>query len=143
MGDSNIRILENLERLPEDNHDFKIKENNEVVIIQLTELFDITFSIKNNLGFYDSEVYFKITSQALAKNIESKLDKKYQKPKNSKFWLVIYTVSPYVTEFWQNGKINYSQGLIEAKKLLTSRQDNPFDEIWFTDLLTRPVRIYP
>ena len=133
-----VRPITDIIQLPETGHDFRATCEGNAVIIQLTELV--------SRNFHDPVTFLvdlEAESAALANSVSGKLDKHYAKPKASKFWLVIFSTYAYATEYWQGGVKKCSRGLVNARGILASRSDNPFDEIWFSDLVTTPVRIFP
>lgn len=132
------RPITNIIQLPEPDHDFRATCEGNPVIIQLTELV--------SRNFHDPVTFLvdlEAESVALSNSISCKLDKHYAKPKASKFWLVIFSTYAYATEYWQGGVKKFTHGLVNARGILASRSDNPFDEIWFSNLVTSPVRIFP
>ena len=130
--------ITDIKQLPESDHDFEATCEGNPVIIQLTELV--------SRDFHDPVTFLLDTeaeAAALSKVISGKLDKHYAKPKGPGFWLVIFSTYLYATEYWQGGVKKISPGLVNVRGLLAERNDNPFDEIWFSDLITNPVRIFP
>lgn len=132
------RPITDIIQLPESDHDFGATCEGNPIIIQLTKLV--------SRDFHDPVTFLldaKAEATALSNVIGGKLDKHYAKPKGPGFWLVVFSTNPYVTEYWQGGVKKISQGLVNARAVLAGRSDNPFDEIWFSDLITNPVRIFP
>ncbi len=132
------RPIINIVPLSESDHDFKAICEGETIIIQLTELV--------SRDFHDTDTFLLNTEAeavALSKVIGGKLDKHYAKPKGQRFWLIVFSTYCYLTEYFHEGVKKISRGLVNARAVLESRSDNPFDEIWFSDLTTNPVRIFP
>jgi hypothetical protein len=76
--------------------------------------------------------------------IEWKLEKLYAKSDSETLWLVVFCTSTYLQpEYYEGGRLRVSAALIEARKYLQALPNCVFDEIWYTNLLTRPVRIWP
>ena len=132
------RPMTDIKQLPESGHDFQATCDGYPVTIELTELA--------SRDFHDPitcEVDIEAEAAALSNSINGKLDKHYSKAKRSKFWLVVFSTYAYSTEYWQGGVKKCSQGLVNARGVLVTRSDNPFDEIWFSNLVTNPVKIFP
>ena len=130
--------LTDIKQLSEPDQDFEAICNGNPIIIQLTELV--------SRDFHDSITFMLDTeteAAALATSIETKLDRHYSKPTGAEFWLVVYSTFAYLTEYIQGGEKRRSQGLVNARYLLSRRDDNPFDVIWFSNLVTRPVKVFP
>ena len=132
------RPITDIKQLPKRDHDFEATCEANPVIIQLTELVSRDFHDSVTFSF-DTEA----EAHALSNVIGGKLDRHYAKPKDRGFWLVVFSTHPYRTEYWQGGVKKISQGLVNARAVLAGRSDNPFDEIWFSNLITNPVRIFP
>lgn len=132
------RPIIDVKQLPESDHDFEASCDGKRVIIQLAELV--------SRNFHDPDTFILDTAAeaaALTNVISGKLNKHYARPNGSEFWLVIFSTYPYATEYWQGGVRKVSEGLMNVRKMLTGCTDNSFDEIWFSNLQTNPVKIFP
>jgi hypothetical protein len=127
--------------LPEADHDFLIANGRDWLHIQLTELVDRTFATELEGGAKIIDTTAQIA--ALSNLIETKLRKRYAKPSNGQLWLVIFTTAHYPTEYVEGHVLKCSAGLLAARRLLGSCPSCPFDAIWFTNLITRPVQVWP
>lgn len=145
-------------QLPEQDQDFQITVGNRQVQVQLTELVDKFFATPMSedevkAGKWGGPIMqregkvFKIDvskkNAALANLIDKKLAKQYSKDNAFALWLVVFTTLHYVAEYIQGGQLYITEALGQAQDRLQSRSSVMFDEIWFTDLQTQPVRIWP
>ena len=81
--------------------------------------------------------------RALADLVSQKIAKSYAKPANCELWLVVFTTMHYLTEYVESGVLRVSEALRLARARLQGTTSAPFDEVWITNLRTRPVRIWP
>lgn len=152
------RQIKEFVQLQENDQDFLIKTSKIEIEIQLTELTDRSFltllsSSDYNNGDWNVSIlkspneHYKVNTQkldnTLVELIRKKINKNYSKNEKIPLWLVIFTTSFYLTEYWQYGKLHKTNGLLNAQEYLNSLQSVIFDEIWFTDLKTMPVKIWP
>lgn len=155
--------LTELQALPENDHDAKVIYAGSEVFIQLSELSDFSYTKK-----YDSSVTCSKTasfvrkgesegeiwvvdeekkSHSLVNVLKAKFDKHYDKNRKAQLWLVIFSTSFACMQAWQNvdGKkvLVKSSALIEAQKFLSASKASVFDQIWFSDLTTGPIKLWP
>ncbi len=147
-------------RLPENDQDFIIKLDGSAVHIQLTELVDRSFTFPMSLEEYNrspwTEATLKESGQipwridvekknvALKELIRGKIEKHYAKSDEVILWLVVFTTcSNYWLEMYDNGVLSISESLRQAREYLKGLTSLIFDEVWFTDMQTRPVQIWP
>lgn len=152
--------ISSLEQLAEAGHDFVALLNDSRITIQVTELVELDYAKpipeeEYNKGIYNQ--YIQKTSgeipwavdkillaSSLRRSIEKKIKKNYAKADSEIMWLLVFCTSPYVlTEYVQGGQHMISETLAEARKYLAEVNICVFDEIWFTNLQTRPVRVWP
>ena len=137
--------------MPERGHDLILKTDDMEILLQVTELKDYEFITKmtqEEFDFgvrqasyqkYSDERPYKIDvtkmNDALMNSIRRKIDLKYSKVMGRELWLLVFTTfTLYQTS---------SEPLKIARKYLSTIQDIVFDEIWFSCLLTNPIRIWP
>lgn len=146
-------------QLEERDHDFIVEVDGQETEIQLTELVDRTFTFRMTIEEYDSgkwshcvqkasgEIPWRIDPEkrdrALSDVIAGKVSKNYSKNSMRPFWLVIFATFIYETESIQGGVPKVSQGLKKARDYLHTEKRNIFDAVWFCDLETRPIRVWP
>jgi hypothetical protein len=145
--------------LPENDHDFKIQTNIGEIELQLTEIHEREYIRQITKEEYNSGKYKKYIlkksgeipwgvdeeklDNCIRLAIERKLKKYYEKSKDSILWLLIFSTSTYITpSFCTGGETRVSKGYIIANSYLSKVDKNPFDKIWFTDLLTNPIKIW-
>jgi hypothetical protein len=72
------------------------------------------------------------------------LDKHYAPDRDAATWLLVFTTSPHILTITSRGGMSaIEEPLRRARELAASRSIEPFSEIWFSNLLTRPVRVCP
>jgi len=148
------------DKLPEADHDFTLDTSAGSITVQLTELVERDYAKPISKQEYNEGKYHDFIQKApgmtpwavnthclqnyLRRAIERKLEKLYAKPDSDALWLVVFCTSTYLqTEYYEGGRLRVSAALIEARKYLQTLPNCVFDEIWYTNLLTRPVRIWP
>ena len=153
--DRGIRLIRQLD---ERGHDFMVAVGGQEIEIQLTELVDRSFTFPMTQEEYDSghwshavqkgygELPRRIDPEkrdlALVELVEGKVSKGYSKGLTRPLWLVVFATFLYETEYVQGGQLRISQGLQNARDYLSNETRNVFDEIWFTNLETRPICIW-
>jgi hypothetical protein len=152
-------VVFKIQKLPENDQDFCLYTSLGLVTVQLTELVERDFSKELSRYEYNSGRYNRfilhppnripwavdteLRDSALIRLIEKKIDKKYSKANKEILWLVIFTTSSYfLTEYSEGGIQKKSMSLILAQKYLGKLSNCVFDQIWFTNLQTRPVCIW-
>jgi hypothetical protein len=147
-----------IRQLEERNNDFIIKVDDKEIEIELSELVDRSFTVQMSQEEYDSGKWFHVVQKeygklpwridpgkrdnALTELIKGKISKGYSKSTIRPLWLIIFATFMYETEYSQGGEVNLSPGLLISRSYLQSETRNIFDEIWFTDLETRPVCVW-
>jgi hypothetical protein len=156
---SSIRIIENLIPLSPNDHDFQFNVNNKATLLQVTELVEREFIFPLTMEEYKKSacdgyiqkddslipwgIDFEKKNNALLSAIKKKIDMHYACDETKDLWLLVFTTSQfYETEYISGGKIQISEALARARKYCQQR-DMVFKEIWFTNLLTRSVQIWP
>lgn len=146
--------------LPECDHDFILKSESFEVTLQITEIPERRYVLEIPKEEYDSGVHSsyilkksgeiplavneETRDNALKTAIEIKIEKTYSKSPNERLWLLVFTTSQDITPFcYQAGKATITALYRRAYDYVSKLDKNPFDEIWFTNLLTRPIRIWP
>jgi hypothetical protein len=149
-----------IQQLPESGHDFLFDTSRGPITVQLTELVEREYArplTRDEYGNSSHKEYILKESggipwgvdiqqreSALRRLIERKIGKHYAKGADERLWLVVFTTSSYYrVEYFQGEVLHQSQALLEARDYLANLQQPTFDEFWFTDLQTAPVRIWP
>ncbi len=151
--------LHMVEQLDENGHDFLASINGAKIEIQLTEIVSRDWLIEidkkeYNSGKYnyyshriDSDIPYAIDMMkkinALKKAISKKHEKFYAKCSHP-LWLIVFTTdTSYLTEYWEDTEKTIPRSLILARQYCSTLQnDLTFNQIWFTNLLTNPVRVF-
>lgn len=150
------RELTDLVQLPEDDFDFTTMEQSDHITIQLTELKKHEFTLqKTALTQSKMRMVLEITGDSYEvdsdKHLNALRDKivnktvthRYQKPRNSKIWLVIFSTSYYGVFFYSNGNFYTGAPVDKAREHLKEVTDIFYDEIWYFPLVSNPHRIWP
>jgi hypothetical protein len=152
-------IITDVQQLPENDHDFNVKIGNKSTIIQLTELVDRTFTFPLTEDEYKHKIWdayiqkgfgeilwgidIRKQNDALTDLIKLKLSKNYGANSDEDIWLVIFSTFIYEAESSQNGKKIVSEGLKKARQFLEQTDSVVFSKIWYSNLITIPVLIWP
>ncbi len=147
------------EQLSENDQDFDLTVNGKKVEAQLTELVDRSYTFPPSEDEYLKGDYISYIqkefggplygvdesgkSTALTDLLRQKIGKNYAKSGGKPLWLVIFTTAVYFLEGHEGGQFRSFEALTLARHYLASEGRNVFDEIWFTNLITRPVKIWP
>jgi hypothetical protein len=150
--------LKVLEQLPEQDHDFLIDLSGTQITVQLTELVDRSFVRAMTQEEYDSgafkEMILKVSGErplgvdpakrdaALGELIGYKAGR-YPKPSQRPLWLVVYSTAHYLLAYWHQGRYVEEPALIMARAVVDELKHNPFQRVWFTDMETNPVLVWP
>lgn len=149
-----------IKKLPEADQDFFLNTSIGPVIVQLTELLERDFTKEVSRDEYDSGRYShfilkqsdqipwvvdtELRDSALIRVIKKKITMNYSKSDTETLWLVIFTTSSYfMTEYSEGGKLKKSTALLLAQEYLRALPKCIFDQVWFTNLQTRPARVWP
>jgi uncharacterized protein (DUF433 family) len=151
--------ISEIRQLPEYDHDFSITLGKVKVQVQLTELVERSFispiteeEVKTKKGEdialkWSGGVLFRIDIEqknaALTNLIKQKLDMNYAKSSDTFIWLVVFSTSPYCMEYVKGGQLYMSEGLAQAQEYLKGLSRIVFGEVWFTNLQTRPIKVWP
>jgi len=121
-------------RLEENDHDYEIFDGGERVIVQLTNVFELgrVRDRKNHEVLESEEMY----DDKLMECIKRKIGKNYVSLKKSKLWLVAYLDFKHKI----SSDISFSKTLGYINSL--KENQNPFNEIWFFDLKSRPISVW-
>ena len=147
--------------LPENDNDCLLTlEGGLEVHLEITELVDRGFTFPMTREEYDEGKWFQAIQKdfgqlpwridvekkeaALVELVEKKLAKHYAKESGKELWLLIFTtMRDYLTEYVEKGIICTSPALGRTRQYLAGIPSVDFDEIWFTNLETKPVRVWP
>ena len=148
------------EQLPEADQDFVLRCDEGEIYVQVTEIVEREYAFPISKAEYNAGYYSHFISKtageipwavdighrdtSIKRAIERKINKHYAKPENQILWLLIFCTSSYLTtEFGEDGQKRMSKSLTLAHKYLRTLNRMVFDQIWFTNLLKAPVRIWP
>jgi hypothetical protein len=144
-----------VEMLPENDNDLRIlADGKPVAVVECIELVArdylapkgvvTAFGIAKADGTIDYADTEKIAN-ALTDKIRLKLAKKYAKPADMEFWLLIWSVTglPEFGHWWEGGERKFSESTLRARKFCSENTPDPFDRVLFFDLQTHPTTVYP
>lgn len=146
--------------LPENDHDFVLVGQNSEIDLQITELVSRAYTFEMTQEEYDRCAWKVATLKeygglpwrvdtekrdaALYMQIAKKQDKRYAKSTCRKLWLLVFTTDVlYETEYVSAGTLRTSAALSQAREKLKKQDNVAFENIWFTNLQTRPVLVWP
>jgi len=146
--------------LPEGDGEFFLKSTKGPITVQLTELIERDFILKKasdklnrranreyihvSYGHMPWVIDNELKDSALARAIESKINNNYAKGENEILWLVIFSRTSFLqAEWFEDGQWRESKALIAASDYIQKAQKFIFDEVWFTNPESEPVKIYP
>ncbi len=151
--------VSSVELLEEANHDARLSIDGKEVVLQVTEVPPRDFELPRGepiKGDPRAFAFFSAISSeghsidvdklnfSLLRIIARKLEKRYAPERSGPLWLLIFSTSPFITtEYLENGALKIGSPMQTARSYFAERSWRPFDEIWFTNLQTRPVRILP
>ena len=148
------------EQLPESDQDFVLRCNEGEIYVQVTEIVEREYAFPISKAEYNAGRYSHFIQKksgeipwavdivrrdaSIKRAIERKINKHYAKSANQILWLLIFCTSSYLTtEFWEGGKKRMSKSLTSALEYLRTLNQVVFNQIWYTNLLTSPVKIWP
>ena len=157
--DSDLNIIGH-EQLPEADQDFVLRCDEGEIYVQVTEIVEREYAFPISKAEYNAGHYSHFIQKkpgeipwavdigrrdaSIKRAIERKINKHYAKSANQILWLLIFcTSSCLTTEFWEGGQKRMSKSLTSAHEYLRTLNRMVFDQIWYTNLLTSPVRIWP
>ena len=153
-------VIEGLTPLSQADHDFLLRTSAGDVTVQLTELVERDYARPISAEEYNRGVFQEYIQKApgaipwgidterrdtaLRRVIQKKIDKNYAKAHGETLWLVVFsTSSSYLTEYFEAVERKESRGLDSAVRYLNSLQQCVFDRVWYTNLQSRPVLVWP
>jgi hypothetical protein len=153
------RSVGDIRNLAERDHDASAVVDGRLVQLQVAEIVQRGFELPAgapNRGDPKAIAFFDATSKnatslnidevndSVVSAIERKLQKHYAKPTSSALWLVLFTTSSFIPmEYLENGRLTIGEPLRRVREHFRAKSWQPFDEVWFTDLRTRPVQVLP
>ncbi len=147
-------------QLPEADQDFLLDTSEGDITVQVTELVEREFAFQITKEEYDSGKHSTYLSNgagqiplavddhkrdmSLTKAIKKKVEKRYSKARDETLWLLIFSTSPsLITVYSQGGETKTSKAYENAVDYVSKQKECVFDAIWFYNMVSRPVRIWP
>ena len=152
--------ITNVRPLEQNNHDAIACMNGLPLQIQVTELVQRAYTFEMTQEEFDAGKFKEavqlsdgarphridttLRDEAIWRVIEKKLSKSYSVPARGALCLLVFTTDAlYDTESVRAGVPTASAALQNARNMLASQGSGPFSDVWFTNLQTRPVHIWP
>jgi hypothetical protein len=152
--------ITDVQPLKQNGHDAIASMDGLPLQIQVTELVQRAYTFKMTQEEYDCGKFKKavqlgygdrphridiaLRDEALWRVIENKLNKSYSIPARGALLLLVFTTDAlYHTEYVNAGVPTVSAALQHARNMLAALGRGPFSYVWFTNLQTRPVRVWP
>ena len=147
-------------KLPEGSQGFIL--NNEIgdILLQVAEIAERDFTFPISRAEYDSGRYshfiaktpgetpLAVDSNRLSTSIQRKvreqLEAQVSNTEHQMIWLLVYSTSGYPeVDCCVRGNKMAGEAVSMARDYLNNHEQVIFDQIWYTNLVTLPVRIYP
>ncbi|RJX36078.1 MAG: hypothetical protein C4525_01850 [Desulfarculus sp.] len=146
--------------LPENDQDFVLLGPGREIDLQITELVSRAYTFEMTREEYD-RCDWKVATQkeyggipwridtdkrdaALFAQITKKQAKRYARTAGRDLWLLVFTTDGlYETEYYSAGSLRTSAALNFTRDNLKKQTSVGFENIWFTNLQTRPVLVWP
>jgi hypothetical protein len=153
-----VRRITNVVQLPERDHDFSAQVAAAPIQIELTELVERSFVFPMTVeelktrkgpiviagsGTSLRRLDEERRDQALTDLIARKVGKSYSSTSETPTWLVVFSTSQYATEYVSAGQLMVSEALRRARAYLSAQARTPFQQVWFTDLQSQPIQVWP
>jgi hypothetical protein len=150
-----------LKQLPENDHDFLLRDAEQrKIVLQLTELVDRAYMFPMSREEYDKgqwreavlresgKIPWRVDTAkrdaALYEQIRRKQARRYARETKSDLWLLVFTTDElYHIESYSLGTRQISSALRLARDGLSASSAEPFMQIWFSNLLAAPTRVWP
>ena len=145
---------------PEDGQSFVINTKKGDISLQIAEIAERDFTFPISMVEYDSgryrhfivktpgEIPLAVDNNRLSTSIQRKvreqLETDYSKSEHEVLWLLVYSTSGYPEiDCCVRGSKMDGEAVSMARDYLNNHEQVIFDQIWYTNLVTLPVRIYP
>lgn len=145
--------------LDEFGHDAAITVMGISVQLQITEISPREFELPPGspnqgdpkaIGFFSATSTFATSldidalNESVLNAIRRKIEKHYVREVHTKLWLLVFSTSPFIKmEHFKDGELKIGEPLRRARAYFDSNPWLPFDEVWFSNLQLRPVRVLP
>jgi hypothetical protein len=147
-------------RLPEDDPDFVLHTHNGDILLQISQIAEEDFAFPISKAEYNSGRYRRFIAQepgeiplavddarlntTLKRIIQGKLEEPCMESDHEKHWLLIFSASAYPEiDCCVRGVKKDSESVSMARDYLKSHDPILFDQIWYSNPITIPVRIWP
>jgi hypothetical protein len=145
--------------LPEKDQDFLLQTSDGEITVQLTELVVREFATPISSEEYNSGRFASVISHqngellrvdkerrdsSIRQAIEKKVAKNYAKCAGEILDLIIFSTSSYLlTVYYSGGQRRESVAFRTAQNYAATLENHPFDRIWYFNMVTNPVKIWP
>ncbi|MDX2445809.1 MAG: hypothetical protein QNK29_01265 [Desulfobacterales bacterium] len=147
-------------KLSEEGQDVVINTGQGDILLQVSQIADMDFAFPISRADYNSGRYSHFISKpseeipwavdldlrdtSIQRSIQMKLQEHDAKSDHRDCWLLVFSTSGYPEiECCVRGNTKDSDAVSIARAYLNKYGRIPFDQIWYTNLVTFPVRIWP
>ncbi len=147
-------------KLPEGSQGFILNNKIGDILLQVAEIAESDFTFPISRAEYESgryghfiakapgEIPLAVDSNRLSTSIQRKvretLETQFSNTEHEMIWLLVYSTSGYpeVDCCVRGSKID-GEAVSMAREHLNNNEQTIFEQIWYTNLVTLPVRIWP
>jgi len=147
-------------RRPEDGRVFVIDTKKGEISLQMAEITERDFTLPISRTEYDSGRYGHFVAKApgeiplavdndrlstsIQRKVRAQLETPFAKSEHEIAWLLVYSNSGYPeVDCCVRGNKMDGEAVCVARDYLKNHEQVMFDQIWYTNLVTLPVRIWP
>lgn len=144
----------------EDDRDFVLQSHNGDILLQISQVAERDFAFPISRAEYDSGRYRQFIARApgeiplavdntrlntsIRRSIQKKLEKPNRESAHETSWLLIFSNSAYPEiDCCVRGHKRDSEPVSIAREYLKRHDPILFDQIWYSNPVTIPVRIWP
>ena len=147
-------------KLSEDDGDFVLHSHNGDILLQISQIVKRDFAFPISRAEYNAGRYRHVIAQAsgefplavdtlclntsIQRSIQRKLEEPYTESAHEIRWLLIFSASAYPeTDCCVRGHKRDSEPVSIARDYLKNREPILFDQIWYSNPVAAPIRIWP
>lgn len=147
-------------KLSEDDRDFILHTHNGDILLQVSQIAEEDFAFPISRAEYNSGRYHQFITHAhgeiplavdnarlntsIKRSIQRELEEPYMQSDHEIHWLLIFSTSAYPEiDCCVRGRKKDSESVSMARDCLKKYDSILFDQIWYSNPVTIPVRIWP
>ena len=145
---------------PEDGQGFVINTKKGDISLQIAEIAERDFAFPISKAEYDSGRYSHFIAKApgeiplavdrnrlstsIQRKVREQLETQFSNSEHEIFWLLVYSISGYPEiDCCVRGSKMDGEAVSMARDYLDNHEQAIFDQIWYANLVTLPVRVWP